>query len=272
MRLERISLDAALRSSGLAAFRFPRADGLRDGNAPLAVLSLREAGSMLFRHGAANPAREAFFRSLGVAGSRVAAVELVHSKDVLWPEGVPELDGRSADGLVVRNRDLVPSVTVADCMPIWIYHEASGAFGVLHSGWKGTGILARAAEDFRLRLGAEPARLSVILGPAIGSCCYAVDEARARSFAAEYGPAAGYLEGDGSWRVDLIEANLAIARRTGIGSALVVDACTSCDGRLGSNRREGAAGGKAPRAELPCEPVFTRMLACVGHFPALEDA
>ncbi len=271
MRLDRVPLDAALRSSGLAAFRFPRADGLLAGKAPLAVLSLREAGSMLFRHGAANGARAAFFRSLGVEDGRVAAVELVHSKDVLWPERASELEGKSADGIVVRDRALVPSVTVADCMPIWLYDEASGAFGVLHSGWKGTGILARAVEDFRLRLGAEPDRLSVILGPAIGACCYAVDEARARSFAEEYGPAAGYLAGDGTWRVDLVEANLAIARRTGIGSALVVDACTSCDPRLGSNRREGAEGGKPPRAERPGDGNFTRMLACAGYFPALEN-
>jgi len=275
VRLDRVTLDAALRSSRLAAFGFPRADGARSAEGPLAVLSLREAGSMLFRHGVANRERADFFRSLGVAPERVAALELVHSKDVFWPERAGELDGRSGDGIVVRDRTLVPAVTVADCMPIWIYHEASGAFGVLHSGWKGTGILARAVEDFRLRLGAEPGELSVILGPAIGACCYAVDENRARFFAAEYGPGSGYRADDGSWRVDLAAANLALARRLGVGATLLVDACTSCDLRLGSNRREGASGASAAVREGDAcgpEPAFTRMLACVGHFPALEGA
>lgn len=269
MRLERVSLDAALRSPSLAAFRFPSPDGVRLPSAPLAVLSLREAGSMLFRHGAANAARAAFFRALGVTDGRAAAVELVHSKDVLWPELVAELEGRSADGIVVRDRALVPSVTVADCMPIWIFHGGSGAFGVLHSGWKGTGILARAVEDFRLRLGALPGQLSVILGPAIGSCCYAVDEARARFFAAEYGPESGFRSDDGTWKIDLVEANLAIARREGIGAVLVVEACTSCDLRLGSNRREGRADAGVPRTTDPGDLAFTRMLACVGLFPSL---
>jgi hypothetical protein len=191
---------------------------------------------------------------------------------VLWPDAVAELDGRRADGIVVRDRELVPSVTVADCMPIWIFHGRSGAFGVLHSGWKGTGILARAAEDFRLRLGAGAGELSLILGPAIGPCCYTVDEGRARAFAAEYGDAAGFRDASGAWRVDLGAANLALARALGVGAVLVVDACTSCDSRLGSNRREGGAPAAAPDGAAREGPAFTRMLACVGHFPTLERA
>ncbi|MBN1242528.1 MAG: polyphenol oxidase family protein [Spirochaetales bacterium] len=270
MRLERLPLDLAIRSSSHAVFGFPAADGGDGAAAPLAVLSLRESGSMLFRHGAANKARDAFFASLGVARERVAALELIHSRDVLWPERISELDGKSADGIVVRDRSFVPSVTVADCMPIWLFHGKSGAFGVLHSGWKGTGILARAVDDFRTRLGAAARELSVILGPAIGPCCYAVDEGRARSFASEYGSASGYRAQDGTWRVDLVEANLEIARREGVGALLVVDACTSCDKRLGSNRREGARGTKDANGATGGPPAFTRMLACAGYFPALE--
>jgi hypothetical protein len=44
---------------------------------------------------------------------------------------------------------------VADCLPIFVYDRRGGAFALLHSGWKGTGI---------------------------GACCYAVDAARAEGF------------------------------------------------------------------------------------------
>ncbi len=232
------------------AFGFPG----RGADAPRALLSLRAAGPMTFRWGAPNPNREAFFASAGVDPRRALAVELVHSRRFAWadsPEDLPA--GTACDGVLTRNRALAPSVTVADCMPIWLHDARSGAFGVLHSGWKGTGILAVAAEELRRRYGTAPADLSVILGPCIGPCCYRVDDGRAAAFRAEFGPASVRDSGDGP-RLDLPAANAALAAGLGIGHWAIVDACTSCDPRLGSFRREGAER-------------FTRMVATVGYFP-----
>ena len=46
--------------------------------------------------------------------------------------------------MITKNPSLMPVVTVADCMPLYLYDSVSGVFGVVHSGWKGTGIIGEA--------------------------------------------------------------------------------------------------------------------------------
>lgn len=244
----------AVRSGGIVHFPLgPEKD------APWALLSLRPLGSMRFLHDRPNPLREEFFRDRGIAPDRVLAVELVHSRRVLFPKGPEELRGVQADGLIVEPGPWVPTVTVADCMPIWIRHAASGAYGILHSGWQGTGILADAVRGLGERFGAAPSEIDAFLGPAIGPCCYRVPEERARGFRDEFGPEAARFE-DGAWRLDLGAANLGIARSLGLRSVTRISGCTSCEGDLGSFRREGPE-------------LFTRMVAAaVCGLPGRDTA
>ena len=151
---------------------------------------------MRYLHGKENPVRDDFFRSQGIEPSRVLAVELIHSRTVLYPKGPEELLHRRADGLIVEPGPWVPTVTVADCMPIWIRHAATGSYGILHSGWRGTGILEAAVWGLAERYGAEPSEIDVLFGPAIGPCCYRVPEERARLFQAEFGPTRSVWSGE----------------------------------------------------------------------------
>jgi YfiH family protein len=160
-----------------------------------------------------------------------------------------EADGLVAPGTLAKGSALV--ITVADCMPIFMYDMVSGAFGLLHSGWRGTGILAVAIREMASRFGTSPEDLSVYLGPGIGSCCYTVDEERARGFADEFGESSVVWD-MGRPRLDLAEANKGLARRLGVGRLASMDVCTSCDPRFGSYRREGHGS-------------FTRMAAVIGH-------
>lgn len=242
---------------GYLALAFP---GPRSGEEPAAFLSFASEGDMGYGVPQSAANRERFLGGLGLEGSKVLGLALAHSRNVLFPERGDDLPAMAralggADGIVLRDRSLAASVTVADCMPIWILDRESGAFGVLHSGWKGTGILGRALRELAARYGSSPSSVAAILGPAIGSCCYAVPEERARDFAAEFGEPCVRLEEDAqgrpSWRLDLRAANVAVAEAAGLGYLLSVEACTSCDGRLGSYRRQG-------------ERSFTRMLAVCG--------
>jgi copper oxidase (laccase) domain-containing protein len=212
--------------------------------------------------------RERFLSGLGLGAGNVLGVELVHSRRVLVrTEGGERLFDESGaadrgaadlssgyDGILLRGPGLAASVTVADCMPIYVCDFASGAFGVLHSGWKGTGILATAVSALAAVFGSPPAAISVILGPAIGPCCYAVNEERALGFGREFGPGSA-LRRDGRHYLDLRAANLSLARRLGIGALSSIDLCTSCDESLGSCRREG-------------QGAFTRMMALTALTPS----
>jgi hypothetical protein len=196
----------------------------------------------------ANRAR--FLFGAGLEDARVLGLDLSHSRKVIFPSE----SGDAADGIVLApDLGLAASVTVADCMPIWILDRGSGAFGILHSGWRGTGILAVAVRAMAERLGSAPDSMAVILGPAIGPCCYSVPAERAAKFSAEFGAAAVSRRGDG-WRLDLRSANVSIAEGLGIGRVLSIEACSSCDERLGSYRRQGPTS-------------FTRMIAVCGRSP-----
>ena len=131
----------------------------------------------------------------------------VHSRRVVpVPEGAPAAGAPyrrgpadfatiEADGLITRLPGVWLAVTVADCLPIWLAERRGGAggraIGLVHSGWKGTGILREAVRRMRDELGVPPEALAVTIGPGIGPCCYAVPEERFAAFRAEFGAAAG---------------------------------------------------------------------------------
>jgi len=227
---------------------------LSGAGAPVAFLSLLAAGDMGFGDDGNASRRGAWLGRLGFDPERSMSPDLVHSRTVVEARNRAAVRGVEADGMVApanleRGASLV--ITVADCMPIFMYDAGTGAYGLLHSGWKGTGILARALDLMVERYGTEARNVNVSFGPRIGACCYVVDEERARVFANEFGTAA-VTWNQGQPCLDLVAANLSLAADRGIGSVHVVDGCTFCEDRFGSFRRQGAGH-------------FTRMAAAIGH-------
>jgi YfiH family protein len=248
---------------------FPLGSGRDRG--PRAALSLRSAGDLGApqRHAdrgqesrahACARRREDFLRQLGFEPSRLRSCRQVHSQAVLWADGLDaaELAAREADGLLACGRELLLAVTVADCLPIYLADRDSGAFGILHSGWRGTGILERAVRIVLSRSGGSPRSLSVTLGPCIGSCCYSVDRERYLLFRERYGPGCARRGSGGEgYALDLQQANLEILKRLGVTDVAVVGSCTACTPELSSFRRDG--------------PSFAHMLAFIGFPPQAAE-
>lgn len=233
-------------------------------DAPLWGMSLRAAGSMRFRWNEVNENRALFLRAL--AGHRdVAAVELIHSHTVFAVDSIEELSGKQGDGIITTNRNLIPVVTVADCMPIFLFEKKTGVFGVLHSGWKGTGIVRDAIEKAEKTYGAHREDFCVVMGPHIHDCCYTVDEERAQYFRVNFTPdcvtpvdqtegiifAGDVTKGEPvavekapaverKYRLSLAKANLAVLRDMGVPEdhIVVCKDCTCCNVQFGSFRRE----------------------------------
>jgi YfiH family protein len=217
-----------------------------------AGISLARAGDMSRRR--AGPARARLFDSLSIDGTEVFGLTQVHSRRVLVLGGQrpEELAGVEADGIVTTRRDAVLTVTVADCLPIFLVDRVTGAFGLVHSGWKGTGIVRAALDAMTASFGTDAGGVSVTIGPGIGPCCYRVPEERARSFAEEFGGSAVVRGTDGSPRLDLRAANVTLLQAAGVPEIAVVDDCTCCTASLSSFRRQGAAD-------------FILMLAFIRH-------
>lgn len=213
-----------------------------------AGISLLSAGDMSTGE---ESRRNSLFAYLHISKQNLCSLQQTHSKKIAIVDN-EENAAKEADGFLTDRRRLVLTVTVADCLPIYISDPVSGVFGILHSGWRGTGILEAAVTVLKRRFSSSPGNIQVLLGPSIGPCCYAVEEERAAYFRENWGEQCVQERGEKSY-VDLQQANTAILRRQGIESIRRVTDCTSCSPFLGSFRRQGAAS-------------FTRMLAIIGNF------
>jgi YfiH family protein len=195
------------------------------------------------------PVREAFFRSLGIAPERVYSLVQIHSRTVfsLGPGPLPEAPAfvREGDGMVSFSRLPVLAVTVADCLPVFLLDTRRGFFAVLHSGWKGTGIVLEALAVMKAA-GTEPEDLAAVLGPCIQDCCYRVDEERARSFEAAFGGPGCRTVRYRTVRRDssgvflsLQGANIRLLAAAGVRHIARCEDCTFTGENLGSFRRQG---------------------------------
>jgi YfiH family protein len=175
-----------------------------------------------------------------VHGATVAAV------DVLEPGR--EHAHVEADALVVTRAGAIGAVKTADCVPLLLV--AAPAVGVrwaaaVHAGWRGTiaGVAAAALADARRR-GVAPAEVLAAAGPAIGGCCYEVDEDVAARFRRARLPVVEALPKP---RLDLRAINRELLVREGVEPRNIrtCGPCTRCrSDRYHSYR---AAPGRAGR-------------------------
>lgn len=243
------------------SFSFPDLTSEQAACAPRAFLTTLAAGKMRFRWDEVNPVRDAFFARVLPEEKVLVPLELIHSRTVFCIEAesntaTPVLSlpdgscvkaaGAQADGLITAERTFVPVITVADCMPLWFYDPVTGVFGVLHSGWKGTGIAAEAVRFAHARFGAHPEDIRFVIGPHIEPCCYRVDNERAEYFSREFGDACISDRTEEGSRLSLTEANKAVLSRAGVlpEHILITGGCTCCFEENGAHpyasfRRQG---------------------------------
>lgn len=197
--------------------------------------------------------RERFGLAAGLSDRPLLATRQVHGRRVVTAEEAAE-GPLEADGIAARcgrRTPGFPAVRTADCVPILLADRSGRAVAAAHAGWRGTAAgIAGEAVRAMARLGVEPSRLLAALGPAIGGCCYEVDEAVARAVEAPSGGAAESLSRRVAGRrpsLDLRQANRRQLERAGLppDSIHVAPWCTRCDRELFfSYRREGAAAGR----------------------------
>lgn len=144
------------------------------------------------------------------------------------------------DGLVTR-RHIVLGILTADCLPILVYDDASGAIGAVHAGWRGIykNIIKNALDAMRT-IGAQREHIHVIIGPHIRSCCYMVDEQRKALFESAFGSSVIAYR-NGGYSIDLKQAITQQLKEHGISDAMILECpdCTSCrNDRYFSYRRD----------------------------------
>jgi len=196
-------------------------------------------------------------RSLRLPVGSIRLLRQVHGSRIVGARD--EAAEVEADGIVISRGDRpwrTAAVRTADCVPILLADAEGTVVAAVHAGWRGSAlsVVRRAVEALGER-GAPPRGLRAAVGPAVGPCCYEVDDQVGRAVAATLSdPSRATRDsGAGKVRVDLKAANAAQLGEAGLpaGAVAVAPWCTVCSPELFfSHRREGAGAG--------------RMVSCVG--------
>jgi YfiH family protein len=180
-------------------------------------------------------ARERLRARLGLA--RLARGHQVHGTrvHVVLADARDETAGEreEADGQATALAGVGVMVLSADCVPVAL--SAPGAVAIVHAGWRGlaAGVLEQGVRTLRELAGAGT--VSAAVGPCAGACCYEVGPEVAARFDAEHRDGR-LLDLRGIARERLLAA--------GVRDARDARACTICDERFFSHRREGARAGR----------------------------
>ncbi|MGQ9511617.1 peptidoglycan editing factor PgeF [Thermodesulfitimonas sp.] len=193
--------------------------------------------------------------ALGYDPARMVAGRQVHGEKVavvtVREAGAgacrPETALDATDGLTTSEAGLALMVFFADCVPVLLADMVKRVIAVVHAGWRGTAreITRRALGVMAANLQVAPAHCVAAIGPAIGPCCYEVDEPVAAVFR-PWGEKVTWRQGD-KWRVDLWEANRETLIAAGIPpeQIAVIRLCTCCHPELFfSYRRDGVKTGR----------------------------
>jgi len=165
----------------------------------------------------------------------------VHGTEVRWHESLPEgwlvLDG--IDGHATSERGVLLTITVADCIPVYLAVPHKGAIALVHAGWRGAagGVLARCVDLLKWRGFAKTSDIVMHCGVGICGDCYEVGPEVAVRF--------GMRSSEGPVQLDLRAALAQQAHDLGIEEVSISPWC-SAEGRerFYSHRASGGRDGR----------------------------
>ncbi|NOZ74198.1 MAG: peptidoglycan editing factor PgeF [FCB group bacterium] len=184
--------------------------------------------------------RERLTLELGLNPKHLVIPQQVHSATVAWVNDPGYLT--KTDGIITVNKQLVLSIQVADCIPVFLGDGNTG-WGLVHAGWRGlvAGILPNAIRKM-ISKGSHSKNITVLLGPAICSKHFEIGEDIKQQFDPQF---VSYREN--RLFVDLkgIARNQLVKEGIPENQIIVHSGCTWEDeDRYYSYRREGQAAGR----------------------------
>ncbi len=150
--------------------------------------------------------------------------------------------GAQADASFSREKNEICLITVADCMPVLLAHDAGAGVAIAHAGWRG--LAAGVIESAIDALGLPADRLLAWLGPAIGPRVYEVGEEVREAFLERDARAESAFvpTRPGHWRLDLYAVARQRLRARGVSRISGGGFCTYFQpDRFFSYRRDGAS-------------------------------
>lgn len=227
----RVELSEWAERHGLVAGMTTRGQG---GGFSLGLWSDEQVGQVMGRW-------RAFYATFAARFPAIVLSHQIHGSTVRWHDALPEgwliLDG--LDGHATAERGILLTITVADCIPVYLAVPQKGALALVHAGWRGTvgGVLARAVEVLKWRGFTKASDIVMHCGIGICGQCYEVGSEVAAQF--------GVAPRAAPVRLDLRAVLARQARGLGIEQVSISPWCTA-EGRdrFFSHRASGGRDGR----------------------------
>lgn len=170
----------------------------------------------------------------------VALGNQVHGVEIMSIEtGRGWIHVEGIDGWITTAPGILLTVTVADCVPVYLVAPGRGV-ALLHAGWRGTAgrILVRGIDRLQAQTGSVASDIIMHCGVGICGTCYEVGPEVMAGCGA---PA----EGPGPWHIDLRERLTAQAAALGISTITSSSWCSAHDQTdFYSHRASGGTDGR----------------------------
>ena len=246
-----------LEATALAACNFlthafcTRRGGISEGNFVNLNFSTKEGDSRENVRGNWTILAEAFNIDVG----RFFVVNQVHGEEILTVDRpLAELvvcEPPQFDAIITDQPGVAIGIKTADCVPIFFVDRVKRIIAVVHAGWRGTAlaIAAKVVETLITGFGCRADDIIAAIGPAIGPCCYQVDEPVFNAMTTHKDGKSFFSPAPekGKWMLDLSLANRLQIIGKGIpdGNICMADCCTSCNRDIFySHRGEGGNTGR----------------------------
>jgi YfiH family protein len=122
--------------------------------------------------------RRRFLAAIDAADWTLVTARQIHSADVRVVSSLEDAgaEPREGDALTANTPRILLAIQTADCLPVLIADERSGAFSAAHAGWRGTlgSIVARTVERMQQEYDTRPQDLHAAIGPGISASVFEV--------------------------------------------------------------------------------------------------
>lgn len=189
--------------------------------------------------------RERLAGILGLPAEDFVWMEQLHTNTVTVVDGPQKEPVPATDALVTTQVGLALCVLVADCTPVLLSDHAAGVIGAVHAGRMGArnGIVKRTVEKM-VELGAKPANIQALLGPAAAGESYEVPAEMAADVEARL-PGSATTTAKGTPGLDIRAGIVRQLMSVGVTHIDADPRDTITDDTFFSHRREGTTGRQA---------------------------
>lgn len=162
--------------------------------------------------------------------------------------GVDNHSYPECDALITNTPGTALMIFTADCTPVLLWDEKTGAVGAAHAGWRGTAakIAGKTAKAMCDAYGCKPEDIHAAIGPNIGVCCFETDGDVPEAMINAYGQGAkpNIVPKGEKYYVNLKALNALSLQEVGVGYIDIAEECTVCQShRFWSHRVTGGHRG-----------------------------